>query len=393
MKNSYIRVQVVGKNVSNYLKWLIKQKIETNNIVLINHNQLEFTIHNQDYGLLSNYSKTYQIKIIRKHGFLKMLEDINKNAFILVSLILSIIFLYFVSNVIFNIEVIYNDKEIVEHIKNELKKYDIEKYKFKKDYNYLNQVKEKILNDNKDTLEWLEIVEDGTKYIVKLVERKKEKSNHEYEYQSISTTKDAIITSIKALSGEKVREINDYVKKDEIIVSGILTKPDGTQIYKKAEAQITGEVWYKIDIEYPLAYYEEKLTGKSKNVLVINFMKHKIPIFSYSKYKEFKTKTNSIVENQIIPISLSKEKQYEVEIKEEIYTWEEAVSNAVEISKKKILGSNSKIIEIKKVEILNKQTIDSKIKLSIFMSVIEDITKIIELNPLVEKPLENNLQT
>ena len=29
MKNSYIRVQIVGKNVSNYLKWLIRKKIET----------------------------------------------------------------------------------------------------------------------------------------------------------------------------------------------------------------------------------------------------------------------------------------------------------------------------------------------------------------------------
>ena len=121
---------------------------------------------------------------------------------------------------------------------------------------------------------------------------------------------------------------------------------------------------------------------------MINFLNHKIPIFSYSKYKEFKIKTNNIVENQIIPISLSKEKQYEVEVKEEIYTWEEAVSNAIEVSKKKLLESNSKILEITKVEILNRQSIDSKIKLSLFISVIEDITKVIEIKPIDEKPVE-----
>lgn len=393
MKNSYIRVQVVGKNVNNYLRWLIKQKIEAKDINNIIHNKLELTIHNRNYNELNKYSKTYKVKIIKKQGVLKMFDDIRKNSFVLVSIMLAVSFLYFLSNIIFKIEIIYNDKEIIEKIKNELKKYDIEKYKLKKNYNYLNQVKEKILNNNKDSLEWLEIIEDGTKYIVKLVERKTEQKQNEFEYQSIVTSKDAIIMSIKASSGEKIKEINDYVKKGEVIVNGLLTKPDGTLIYQKAKATITGEVWYKIDIEYPLAYYEEKLTGKSKNVFVINFFNYKIPIFSYSKYKEFKIKTNNIIENRIIPISLSKEKQYEVEVKEEIYTWEEAISNAIETSKKKILENNSKIIEIKKIEILNKQSIDSKVKLNLFVSVIEDITKVIELKKDEVKPNENNLQT
>ena len=253
------------------------------------------------------------------------------------------------------------------------------------DYIYLNEVKENILKNNKDTLEWLEIVEDGTKYIVKLVERKQEVKEKEYEYQSISTTKDAIITSIKAYSGEKIKEVNEYIKTDDIIVSGIITKPDGTSIYTKAKARVYGEVWYKVSIEYPYAYSEEKLTGKSKNVFVFKFLNKKIPIFSYKKYKEFKSTSITLVENNILPISLTKEKQYEVITKEEIYTWEEAISNAIEVSKKRLLENNSKIIDIKKVEILNKQTINSKIKLNLFISVEEDITKIVEVKKIEEK--------
>ena len=57
-----------------------------------------------------------------------------------------------------------------------------------------------------------------------------------------------------------------------------------------------------------------------------------------------------------------------------------------------MLDSNKKIIEIKKVEILNKQTINSKIKLNLFVSVIEDITKVVEVKEIEEKPNENNLQ-
>ena len=76
----------------------------------------------------------------------------------------------------------------------------------------------------------------------------------------------------------------------------------------------------------------------------------------------------------------------------EIYTWEEAISNAIELSKNKLLQNNNKIINIKKVEILNKQPVNSKIKLSLFMSVEEDITKIIEIKKLEEETEQNNLQ-
>ena len=46
--------------------------------------------------------------------------------------------------------------------------------------------------------------------------------------------------------------------------------------------------------------------------------------------------------------------------------------------------NNNKIIDIKKVEILNKQTINSKIKLNLFISVEEDITKIVEVKKITE---------
>ena len=379
MNNNYIKVRVEGKNVNNYIKWMIKQKIDIINLNIIKHNHLEVIINYKDYKQLNKYSKTYKITIIKKYGNLKIIELFKKNLFIIIPILIAIIFLYFLSNVIFFVDVIYNDKDLVEKIKQELSKYGIEKYKLKKDYEYLNKVKEEILKNNNETLEWLEIIEDGTKYIVKLVERKKEEKNESFEYQSIATNKDAIITSIKAYSGEKIKEINDYVKKDEIIVSGVIEKPDGSLIYTRANAKIYGEVWYKINIEYPYLYKEERVTGKNKDVYVINFLNKKFPIFPYSKYKEFKVLSKNIIENNILPIAFTKEKQYEVIIKEEIYTYEEAISNAIEVSKKKLLENNNKIVEIKKIDILDKQAIGSKIKLNIFISVEEELTKIVEV--------------
>ncbi len=391
MNNNYIKVKIQGKNVNNYLKWLIHNKINIININIIKYNELDLIIDYKDYNLLNKYSKTYKVTIIKKYGKLRLFDIINKNKIMISCLILSIIFLYTLSNTIFSVDIMYNNQEIVDMIKKELNKYDIKKYRRKKTYAYLSKVKEQILKDNKDILEWIEIEENGTKYIIRLVERKKEEKKEDYLYQSIVAKKDATITNILAYSGEKVKTINEYVKKGDVIISGVLSKPDNTHIFTKAKGTVYGEVWYKIDIEYPLYYQEEKLTGKSKTVLSFYFLNKEIPLFPYKKYKQFRKLSNVLTENNILPIRIAKEKLYEVIIKEDIYTEEEAIEKAIQESKKKIKEKNSNIMDIKTIEILHKQSMNSKVKLSLFASVIEDITEIIEIHEEKnEEIIENN---
>ena len=379
--NDLVKVKIEGKNVSNYLKYLVKCKVNIFDLKVVKHNELDIMIAYKDYGLLTKYSKTYKVTIMRKYGKLRLLSFIKKNVIIISSLIFSIIFLYLLSHIIFSVDVMSNDKEIVDLVMKELVKYDIKKYRFKKNYNYLAQVKKKILKDNNDTLEWIEIEERGTKYIIRLVERKKESTNNGYLYQSIVALKDATITNIKSSAGEKVKSVNEYVKKGDTIVSGELLKPDGTVIYTKAMGIVLGEVWYQVEIEYPLYYKEERLTGKNKNVLSLYFLSKKKYLFPYNKYKQFRYTSKPIFENNIIPIKISKEKLYEVIIKESIYTPEEATKQAIEYAITKMKDKNKKIVEIKDSQILTKINQNGKVNLTIFVSTIEDITEIKEIIP------------
>lgn len=379
MNNSYIKVKIKGKNINNYLKWLIKTNLNIININIVSHNEMLLITEYKSYKLLKKYSKTYDVSIIKKYGKLRFIEFIKTNYIILFSIIISIVLLYTLSNYIFKIDIVYNDKEVVNKLKKELSTYGIDQFKKKKSRSYLEKVKKIILKNNKDTLEWIEIEEDGTKYIIKLVERKKEVKEKEYIYQSIVASKNATITSIKAYSGEKVKNINQYVQKGETIISGIMQKPDGTNIYEKAKGLIYGEVWYKVNLEYPLYYQEEKVTGKNKSIITINFLRKKIRVFPYKKYKQFKYNSSNLFESKLLPISISKEELYEVLVKEEIYTEEKAISLATNLAKKKLKEKNNKIKEINDVKILEKTNLGSKIKLTLFISAKEDITKIIEV--------------
>lgn len=143
MKESYIKVSVKGHNINNYLKWLINKKIDILELKILNHNQIILIVKKSSYKTLNKYSKTYKISVIKKYGPLKIKEFIQKNIVILMCICISILLVYVLSHMIFSIDIIYNDKEISELVRKSLEKYDIKKYKFKKKYQYLEQVKNK----------------------------------------------------------------------------------------------------------------------------------------------------------------------------------------------------------------------------------------------------------
>ena len=77
--NDLVKVKIEGKNVSNYLKYLVKCKVNIFDLKVVKHNELDIMIAYKDYGLLTKYSKTYKVTIMRKYGKLRLLSFIKKN--------------------------------------------------------------------------------------------------------------------------------------------------------------------------------------------------------------------------------------------------------------------------------------------------------------------------
>lgn len=389
---SSIKVLIEGKNINNYIKRLIKDKINIINLKYIDYNKAEIIIKYSDYLNLLDNRSIYKIKILDKYGKLKLKEKIKKNYILILSLIIGISIIVVLSNIVFDIEIIHANKEIIELIEKELKNNGIKKYTFKKDYNEIEKIEDKILEDNKTKLEWIEIEESGTKYIIRIEERKIKEKNDNTKYQNIVMEKGGILKKIIATNGEKTKEINTYVPKDSVIISGIITKPNGEKIYTSASGNVYATVWYTIEVEYPYNYKEEILTGKSKEVYYIKFFNKRISLFDFNKYKNFQFDSNIVFSNELFPINIVKEKQYEVNIIDEIYTEEEVINKAVELSETKLLASNSKIQSVEEVSIIKKENLDSKIKLKLFLSVIEEVSKTKEFT-IEEIEKENNNDT
>ena len=378
--SSSIKIKVTGRNINNFLKSLRNNNINIEKVIPISHKEIDLIINYQDLDKVLKLKTIYNIKIIRYYGKLRIIKRIKKDIFILSSLLISLLLIYTLSNIIFKVEVIHSNKNIIKLVTKELEDNGIKKYKFVKNYQEIEKIKNKILEENKDTLEWLEIIREGTKYTIRVEERiinNKPKDNKIY---NIVASKNAVIKNIYAESGEKIRSINTYVKKGDIIISSDITLPNNEKISKTASGKVQGEVWYNINIEYPYQYHEIKYTGNKKKVLVLNLLNKRISFFDFHKYKTFNRNIKYIFNNNITPISLIYEDEYETNIINEVYDYNTAREKAITKAKEKILEKYPNIKDITNIKIIKEEDKKNKISLNLFVTCLEDITEYQEVN-------------
>lgn len=378
--SSSIKIKVTGRNINNFLKRLINNNINIEKVIPISHKEIDLIINYQDLDKVLKLKTIYNIKIVRYYGKLRIIKRIKKDIFILSSLLISLLLIYTLSNIIFKIEVIHSNNNIIKLVTKELEDNGIKKYKFVKNYQEIEKIKNKILEENKDTLEWLEIIREGTKYTIRVEERiinNKPKDNKIY---NIVASKNAVIKNIYAESGEKIRSINTYVKKGDIIISSDITLPNNEKISKTASGKVQGEVWYNINIEYPYQYHEIKYTGNKKKVLVLNLLNKRISFFDFHKYKTFNRNIKYIFNNNITPISLIYEDEYETNIINEVYDYNTAREKAITKAKEKILEKYPNIKDITNIKIIKEEDKKNKISLNLFVTCLEDITEYQEVD-------------
>lgn len=372
--NSSIKIKIEGRNVDNFLRRLINNKVNIEKVIPKSYNTMYIIIDYNELDKVLRLKTIYNIKIIKYYGKLRLLKYIKKNIFVLIFLLVGLLMIYTLSNIIFSIEVIHSNSNIIKLVNEELDKNGIKKYSFVKDYGEIEKIKKKILEDNKDTLEWLEIIKEGTKYTVRVEERIINKENKDDKVYNIVSSKNAVIKKIYAISGEKVRNVDTYVKKGDTIISSDITLPNNSKVSKSASGRVEGEVWYTVRVEYPYIYNETIYTGKKKKVLVFNLLDKRISFFDFHKYKSFDRNIKYIFNNNIIPLSLTYEDEYETKVINDIYTYDTAREKAIETAKEKLLDKYSNIIDITNIKVINEEDLSSKILVDLFITCTEDIT-------------------
>ena len=369
MTNRY-RIKITGKDPKYFLRHLIVKKIKLYNIIE-DHDGISLTVDEVDYAKILKMKTSYNIKIINRFGVAKLRYLLLKyKSFLFLTLGLMIILSHF----IFFIDVIHSKEEIRELVENDLKEFGISKYRFRVSYAKKEEIRNKILEKEKDKIEWLEIDRIGTRYIVNVEERLIKDNKVDNEVRDIVAKKDAMILNIEAETGEIVRKKYEYVRKGDTIVSGTIKNKEDEVSKVKAEGKVYGEVWYSVTVELPKKYYEEKKTGKTSKALTLRIANKKISVPFSKDNKSYISEDSPILENNLIPIKLVLETKHEIEIIDKEYNMDNSSSEAIKLATKKLedrLDEQSMILSKK---VLKKTLKNSKIIVEIFFKVRENIT-------------------
>ena len=380
MKNSLtdklqnkVKLNIKGKNIERFIKRLKTNKIDLLKIEYIKYNEINITIYQKDYDKVLELKTIYEMDKVDIYGIIKIKKVINTYKYILIFIALGILLIIFLSNIIFNVQIIHNDSEIRNFLLNELEKYGLKKYRFKKNYQEIQEIKNNILNEYKDKIEWLEIEESGTSYIVRLESRIIPNNEVNNNKQNVVASKSAVIKKIIAENGEIVKNINSYVNKGDIVISGNIYLNDEVKDTVKAEGKIYGEVWYNVNVSYPYIYSEIKELDNYQEIYVLKLFDKTLE-FTFNKFEDKRIEEEKILFHPFLPFSLVKQKQKEIETISLVLTSDEAKDKAIEEAIKKMeeqLDEDEKVIDY---QILKENIKEDKVVLDIFFTVYENIT-------------------
>ena len=281
-----------------------------------------------------------------------------------------------------SIDVIHSNKEIRDLVRESLKDYGIKRFTWKKSFSSIEQIKQEILKNHPNELEWLEIEVVGMKYIVRIEERIITNPIPKKTHCHLVASKSAIVREMNYSSGDAKVSVQDYVTEGDILVSGILEANEVVTDQICATGTIYGEVWYKTQISLPLVYEEKKETGKRR----WNFMISK----GNQDSVLFRPRLTNY-ENEVKPLftlfgyTFSFLVQKEVTVTTNTYSEEEALSKSFSLVDEKFsmkLNAGEKIIDKK---VLKKSMNNSTMDIEVFVSVLEVISRQEEFQEIKEE--------
>lgn len=381
----YVIIKVKGLTLERFLNLAATKDIYLWDINRVGYTALEMKVTIPGFKALNEIVKRVgcKVEILDKRGLPFILYKLKRRKMLAFGFLIFLAIIIFLSSLVWNIEILGNERVETEDILKVLEKENIKngiiKYKIDKDYT------KHLLLDEFDNLSFLSIEFKGTKLIIEVKEQDlpPEKINVDIPCHIVAAKK-GVILKVIARNGKAVVRKGDVVKKGQILVKGqISDEYSEEKIFVHADGEVLAKTVYTHRIDEPIVKTLKEETGRvyERRELKfgekgIQFSKGEIP---YEDYIE------DVKEIKLIDIDI------ELPIKIFIHQFKEVESKVI----KQNIDFIKQSTHIKAVEELNKQLpknaqIESKdvkyyinngiLSTYVIMEVVEDIGKKVIIN-------------
>ncbi|MDV2581024.1 sporulation protein YqfD [Alkalibacillus haloalkaliphilus] len=368
-----VEVVVEGGQVESFLNNLIEDGVKIEQIKRIDEQAVKMNVDYLAIPYLKAKRKQYgcKIKFNDRSGIPTMYSKRKKWLPPLIGVVLSFLFILLLSNVVWNITVEGGSPETRYEVNQLLDTLGLKEGNWVQNMEDISTIEREIMNSI-DEVSYVGISKSGSSYNILIEESETMEQNVNRDPTNLVASKAGTVDSMFIVNGRPVVQINDFVEKGDLLVTGELDE-DG-EVLTYAEGEVIAEVWYEVNVEVDFSQYLLALTPDATK-------RYSVSLFNSFEWMPRGAGDRRLLLSQDRPIYFL---NWELPIsfhEHYFYTEEEAVSEvdldnhihqAVEEQLKRQLGQS---VDVTYQKVLHEDRYSDKVKLEMFVKVLEDITE------------------
>ncbi|SDN09065.1 sporulation protein YqfD [Sediminibacillus halophilus] len=387
-----VKIKVTGHHPELFFGLCAREGITVWNVIKINETQCIGNVRLSDISTIKRLRRqtVYKLSFLSRKGFPFLIQRVLHKKPFVAGLLLSILFVTFLSNIVWDIEVENVPPEVEAKIIEKLDEYGIHPGAVKFTIGTPGDIQQRLLDDLPELL-WVGVTEKGTTYQLEAVEKTIVEEPEQSGPRNLVAAKKGVIVDMFVAKGLPLVEVNDFVTPGQVLVSGNLNENQGEQEddeekqdkpknFVAAEGEVIAETWYEVETTVPLKANYQTLTGENETKFKLQIGKMKIPVWGFKKvdyeqvYKETTRKPLYFL-HWTLPISIVEEQWNEQAPYNEKRSRKKVRSEAVKQATKQLQTELGKDAEIAFQKVLHERIESGKVKLTLYFKAKEDITK------------------
>lgn len=279
----YVRLEIHGKGIEKFINLANRKGIQFWNIRLLDFQVLEI------YAQLPHFFKLRPIlrgtgcrlRVKERFGIPFFLDRLGKRKFFAVGIVGFVAGIYLLSSVVWSIKVEGNEKLKTADILQAAQQQGLRVHQWKwrlKDPDTMS----KELHGKLPGTAWVGVQVRGTQLIIKVVESRLPEDRPLMNPRHLVASKNALVTQIIAEKGKPMVRPNTYVRKGDILISGIIGDEANSSTVV-SQGTVKGLVWYSPKIEVPLTQKYKVYTGETYEKKYIVFGQRALQLTGYRK--------------------------------------------------------------------------------------------------------------
>ncbi|UFU01387.1 sporulation protein YqfD [Radiobacillus kanasensis] len=388
----YVTMKITGSRPELFFALCAKENVPVWNVKKISNKVCLGNIHLKDVARVKKFRRktVYKVSFLHKKGIPFLSQRILHKKPLVVGLVLSILFIGFLSNMVWDVRVSGVHPELEKKIMTQLDEYGVEPGTLKFRLGSPSSIQQKLLDDIPELL-WVGVKEKGTTFYLEGVEKTLVEEKEEPGPRNLIAQKKGVIIDMFVSKGKPMVEVNDFVQKGELLVSGninIQEEKEGEEDKKEeqkpdlvsSEGEIIAETWYQTSVSIPLEANYEVLTGHNKKKYYLNFAGFSLPVWGFGN-PDYKNKQTETVEKSFhflkweLPISFKQVNVQEAKEEQVKRSKKEAKEAGLAQARKELKSKLEKDAEIVSEKVLHETYESGKVKLILYFTVHENIVK------------------